>query len=153
MTVLTCSGLTTVGCSSYRPPSIRLVGVRLVEQTDEAAAFHFDLVLENPNDEPIELHEFQYKLLLDGTQVFQGRRAATTTLQPDTISQIALPAVVRYEVMGWSDRTLPAEVDYQLSGGLLYVTPGELAEILLDTGVRRPTIQFNRAGRLDLPSN
>lgn len=141
------------GCSRYRPPSIQLVSVRLIEQTEEAAAFHFDMILENPNDEPIELREFRYTLNLDNANVFVGRRAAGTTLHPETGNQISLPVVVRYDTMGWSNRTLPPAVEYQLSGELLYVTPGELAEILLDTGVRKPKVRFSRAGRLDLPVN
>lgn len=141
------------GCSGYRPPSIQLVAVRLIEQTEEAAAFHFDLILENPNDEPIELREFRYVLRLDDVTVYVGRRAAGTTLHPETGNHISLPAVVRYDTMGWSNRSLPPAVEYHLSGELLYVTPGELAEILLDTGVRKPRVRFSRAGRLDLPSN
>ena len=141
------------GCSGYRPPSIQLVAVRLIEQTEEAAAFHFDLILENPNDEPIELREFRYSLNIDGVNVYIGRRAAGTTLHPETGNHISLPAVVRYDTMGWTNRSLPPAVEYQLSGELLYVTPGELAEILLDTGVRRPKVRFNRAGRLELPEN
>ena len=145
--------LLATGCAGYRPPSIQLVGVRLVEQSDEAATFQFDLELKNPNDEPIELREFRYTLRLNDRDVFVGRRAATTTLQPGTVNQDSLPTVIRYETMGWTSRALPETVEYQLSGTLLYVTPGELAEILLDTGVRKPTVRFSRSGRLEFLSN
>ena len=92
-------------------------------------------------------------LSVDDVTVYVGRRAAGTTLHPETGNHISLPAVVRYDTMGWSNRSLPPAVEYHLSGELLYVTPGELAEILLDTGVRKPRVRFSRAGRLDLPSN
>ena len=140
------------GCTGYRPPSIQLTGVRLIERSDEAAAFHFDLELQNPNTEPIELREFRYTLSLDGTAVFTGRRAATTTLHSGAGNLASLPAVVRFETMGWSNGLLPDAVEYQLSGTLLYITPGALAEMLLDTGVRKPIVRFNREGRLELPA-
>ncbi|MCZ6834228.1 MAG: hypothetical protein O7G85_00495 [Planctomycetota bacterium] len=138
------------GCTNFKPPSIKLANVRLVERTDEAVAFHFDLVLENPNDEPIELREFRYALTLDEAQIYRGRRAAFSTLHPGTISEMTLPAVVRFDLLNDAGQTLPEAMNYQLTGTLLYETTGELAEILLDTGVRKPEVRFSVGGRLDL---
>lgn len=140
------------GCAGYRPPSIQLADVRLSERSSEAAALEFDLVLENPNAEPIELREFRYSLSLDGRHVYEGRRAAFTTLHPGVESRITLPGVVRFDSMGWADDALPPAADYRLSGNVMYVTPGALAEILLDTGVRRPKTGFTRRGRLEFVS-
>lgn len=151
--VILLSGLLPLaGCTNFKPPSIELSNVRLVERTDEAAAFHFDLVLENPNDEPIELREFRYELSLDDGQVYQGRRAAFSTLHPSAVDdlslEMSLPAVVRFDQLDGA--ALPDDLAYQLSGTLLYLTTGELAEILLDTGVKKPRVRFAMSGRLDL---
>lgn len=148
LVILALAGMSLGGCTSYRSPSIQLVDVRMVDRSDEAAAFHFDFDLENPNEEPIELREFRYTLSVDGTRVYEGRRAASTTLQPGTTNRVELPAAIRYALVNWQASTLPESVEYRLTGTLVYVTPGELAEVLLDTGVRRPTASFSTAGRL-----
>jgi len=136
------------GCAAYQPPSIRLADVRLAERSDEAASFSFELVVENPNEVPIELREIRYTLALDGTTIYHGRRAALTTLHAGTSSVIVLPAVVRYDRAGWTADALPPQAEYELAGGMVYVTPGALAEMLLDTGVRTPTASFRQAGSL-----
>ena len=138
------------GCSSYRPPSIQLMGVTIAEESDEAITLSFELELQNPNTEPIELREFRYEVSLNGQVVYSGRRAAGTTLHSRSVQHLNLPGVARYELLGWTRQTRPRIVDYQLSGTLLYLTPGELAEILLDTGVRRPTVNFSQVGQLTL---
>lgn len=136
------------GCTSYRPPRIRLVSVELSERTDEATAFRFQLEVTNDNTEPIELREVRYILMVEGEQVYEGRRAAGTVLHGGATATLSLPAVVPHSLIDIAGET-PPSVSYRLSGGLLYVTPGELTEILLDTGVRRPTVQFRQSGRLE----
>jgi len=136
------------GCAGYRPPSIRLADVRLAERTDEAASFRFELIVENPNEDPVELREIRYTLALDGETIYHGRRAALTTLHAGTTSVIVLPAVVRFDRAGWPADALPPRADYELAGGMVYVTPGTLAEMLLDTGVRTPTASFRQVGSL-----
>lgn len=138
------------GCSTYKPPSIQLVQVSLAERSPEAAAFHFMLEIQNDNSEPIELREFRYRLDLNGQEIFTGRREVGTTLLAQSTKRIALPGVVRFEAAGWTAQAFPQVVNYRLSGTLLYVTPGELAEILLDTGVRRPEVHFVSTGNLEL---
>jgi hypothetical protein len=41
-------------------------------------------------------------------------------------------------------------VKYRLSGNVQYVTPGAFAEVLFDTGVRRPKTAFVQEGTIDL---
>ncbi len=136
------------GCTAYRAPEIRLTGVFPTEVTDEATALRFMLDVTNPNDEPIELREVRYSLAVNGERVFLGRRAVGTTLHGGATTRIELPAVVPDAVAGFLANARPDEVDYRLAGEMIYVTPGELAEILLDTGVRRPVARFDQSGRL-----
>ena len=122
----------------------------MTEESEEAVAFTFELELQNPNPEPIELREFHYRLSMNGQEVYVGRRAASITLHAHALQTIELPAVMRYHLFGWTRRDRPQSLSYELKGTLLYMTPGELAEILLDIGVRRPTVTFAKVGRLDL---
>ena len=87
---------------------------------------------------------------MNGQEVYVGRRAASTTLHSHALQTIELPAVVRYKQLGWTQRDRPQSLSYELKGTLLYETPGELAEILLDIGVRRPKVTFAKVGRLNL---
>ncbi len=144
------SALMLCGCSGYRAPTIQLTSVTMTEESEEATAFTFKLELQNPNPEPIELREFHYRLSMNGREVYVGRRAASTTLHSHALQTIELPAVVRYEKLGWTQRDRPQTLSYALKGTLLYETPGELAEILLDIGVRRPKVTFAKVGRLNL---
>ena len=41
------------------------------------------------------------------------------------------------------------DVEYELSGSVVYVTPGEIAQILFDAGVRKPRSSFRQSGTLD----
>ena len=44
---------------------------------------------------------------------------------------------------------MPESFTYRLGGTLEYVTPGEIAEILLDTGLRRPKVIFAATGSVE----
>ena len=138
------------GCSAYRAPSVSVVESAVTDRTDEAIQLQFDLRLENPNDEPIELEEFRYAVNIDGRPVYEGRRAAQATLSRNGSATLQVPAVIRYDHVDWAPDSPPANAAYRLSGRLLYVTPGELAQTLLDLGVRRPKVGFNARGEVDL---
>lgn len=120
------------------------------ERTDEAAALNLDLTLVNPNAEPLRLQEFDYSLSVAGKTIFTARRAALATLPAQGQSQMVLPGVVRYDQTGWTAAALPESVDWSISGVVTYIAPGSVAEILFDTGVRRPSADFSAKGRVVL---
>ena len=134
-----------LGCSIRRPPLIALTGVTVAESTAEATALRFHLELVNPNPEPLRLREFRYTLLVDGTPVYRGRRAAEATLSAGGTRQMAIPAVVASTAIGTA-----VELRYTLIGSLEYLSPGELAEILFDTGVQRTRVSFQESGMVIL---
>jgi hypothetical protein len=137
------------GCGQ-RSPRVAVAAVTLGDSSDEAQVLQFQLDLENRGSEPLRLREFRYRLSLDGKLVFDGRRAAEATLGAGATRRVEVPAVVRYDRVGWTARDRPAEVPYTVSGSLMYISPGELAEILFDTGVRKPTVGFGGKGILRL---
>jgi hypothetical protein len=136
----------------YKSPTIEVTGAELVEVSEEALAFAFTLDMQNPNREPLELIQFDYRLSVDGQSVYSGRRAAGASLSATGEQQVTIPAVVRHDQMGWDGGTVPSELKYALRGSVLYITPGEIAEILLDTGVRRPRAGFGASGVITVES-
>lgn len=124
--------------------------MRTTDVTNEAVAVEFDYDLSNPNSQPLELQTMTYNLAVDGRQTYTGKRSAEATLPTSGASRLTIPAVIRYDEMGWAAGAIPSAADYRLSGELIYVAPGALAEILLDSGVRTPTASFGDAGVIEL---
>ncbi|MEM7227801.1 MAG: hypothetical protein AAF432_03200 [Planctomycetota bacterium] len=148
--MLICLTTVLVGCSRYRPPDIAVVDMRSVLITDEALQIDIDFELVNPNREPLELVHVDYRLDVDGRTVFQARRATRATLPSGQIYTATIPAVVPFDRANWIEG-MPSSAACSVHGSLMYVTPGALAEVLLDTGVRRPKVGF-RGERMIQPA-
>ena len=133
------------GCSRFAAPKIEVVKCSVQAQTEMAAQMGLVLEITNPNEEPINLLACDYELFVDGRRVYSGRRAAEQTVNRRSVRQLLIPAVVRFEQVGWPG-AIPPSYAYRVSGTLHYTTPGELAETLLDTGLRRPKQGFSGKG-------
>ena len=112
-----------VGCG-HRSPGVTVGAVTLGDSSDEALVLQFQLDLVNRGSEPLRLREFRYQLWVDGKPVFQGRRTAEATLGAGATRRMGVPAVLRYDRMGWTATDRPAEIPYTMSGSLLYISPG-----------------------------
>ncbi|MHC4081418.1 MAG: LEA type 2 family protein [Planctomycetota bacterium] len=141
------------GCSGYRAPAIAVNEVALTEASEEAVALAFALDIRNPNDAALRLHEFRYTLSINGKQVYAGRRAPDATLSAAATQRITLPAVIPYHRLGWTVDTRPAKARYVMSGRLVYIVPSTIAQLLFDSGVRRPKSSFGRRGELAFASS
>lgn len=132
------------GCSSYTAPTLHVADARLTDRTEHGVALAFVMEATNDNPEPLPLRRAAYSLELDGKRVFHGVRSAEATLRQNGTHRIVLPA-------GVAASEAPAGVvRYRLSGDVQYVTPGAFAEVLFDTGVRRPRTAFVQEGTIDL---
>ncbi len=138
------------GCAAYRDPTVSVAGATVTETADGLLGLNFSLVLENPNEQPLTLHEFNYTLAVDGTVAYRGRWAASATLPASGTRRLSIPAVVRYDQFGPAAASGTLKPRYDLSGHVLYLVPGDIAEILFDTGVRKPKASFAAKGVLDL---
>jgi hypothetical protein len=136
------------GCSGFRAPAISVDEVIVTEATDEAVALAFAIDLRNPNDAALELHEFRYTLAIDGTQVYAGRRAPDATLTAAATQRVTLPAVIPFHRLGWTAEAHPPQARYALTGRLVYTVPSAIAQLLFDSGARRPKAHFSRRGQL-----
>jgi LEA14-like dessication related protein len=138
------------GCDGFRAPNISVGDVALIDATDEALALSFVMDLDNPNTAAVPLREFRYTLAIDGKEVYAGRRHGGVTLSAVDSRQVSLPAIVPYQALGWTSQTLPASIDYTITGQLQYYAPRRLTQVLFDTGTRRPKIPFSSRGTLKL---
>ena len=143
--------LTTVvagGCSSFDAPTANVAGVSVVDMTGEAMTLSFDLVLTNPNDEPLELYDLHYTLAVDGSKVYTGRRSAQATLAARSSRTVKVPAVARFDK---SPAIAQAAFEFELDGRLGYLTPDRISRVLRDLHVRRPNVRFGADGQVDPP--
>lgn len=128
-----------VGCSGARSPILNVVAVEQVDQTVDGSAVLITLDAENPGSEPLPLRELTYTVRI-GSATFEGTRSPEATLRAFGTQRLVIPAV-------FSPGAAPATgAGYTISGTLLYIAPGELAEALFDAGLRRPTVSFRGEG-------
>jgi hypothetical protein len=140
------------GCASYRAPEFSVTEARAGARSNDGVEMFFTLDARNDNDVALPLRDVKYRVELDGRTVFSGTRSAEATLRRLGTQKITLPAVVRLdENAPEGARTGGATLPYRISGTVTYVTPGQIAEILFDTGVRVPTVGFEGEGQIALP--
>ena len=132
------------GCT-YKAPRVSVAGAQITATSTEAIVVTFDLLVANPNARTLELDELRYTLTIEGREVYTGRRRAGANLSILGEQRIALPAVV--PATEASATPLPCT----LRGWLRYRTPGQIAQRLFDTGVRRPKVGFRYDGRIEWP--
>ena len=87
----------------------------------------------------------RYALRLNGQRVFSGTRSAEATVRRLGTQQFTLPAAIDLAEFDMPE----GDVQYELSGSVVYVTPGEIAQLLFDAGVRKPRSSFQQTGVLD----
>jgi hypothetical protein len=131
------------GCESYRAPDLSLAETKPVQRTEAGTALHFGIDAQNDNDVALPLREITYTLAVDGKPVFTATRSPEATLRRQGSQRIVLPAVVPSEAGAVNPGSR-----FRLSGAMTYVTPGQIAEILFDSGVRVPSVGFSFEGEV-----
>ncbi|HED53548.1 MAG TPA: hypothetical protein ENJ00_05035 [Phycisphaerales bacterium] len=135
-----------VGCSSYAPPQLALTSARIAEESPEGVVIDLSIDVSNPNEQDMPLERVTYRLTLDGRPAFSGTRSAEATVRRLGTQTIVLPAAIDLEQFPLPE----GQAEFVLTGTLVYVTPGELAQILFDAGVRRPSVRFSHRGVINL---
>lgn len=126
-------------------PSCEVLGARVVETTEEATLLEVDLRWSNGNAQPLPMREAEYQFAVDGETVFSTRRAVGATIPQNGEQTISLPVVIPAGVL---DVSGAVSATYGLSGVMVYEAPGQIAETLLDTGIRVPRVRFSGQGAL-----
>lgn len=142
---LLTAACTMVGCSSFDAPTLTVSSVVLADRSDEAVVLDVTLDAVNTNEVELPLETIEYTVFVNGDVVFEGTRSAEATLRREGTQQIVLPVAIRLA----SDVPLSGAYPYLIRGEMTYVTPGEIAQLLFDAGVRRPTVSFSERGSVD----
>lgn len=132
-------------CSSYDAPTLAVSSVVLADRSDEAVVLNVTLDAANSNAVELPLETVDYTVFVDGSVVFEGTRSAQATLRREGTQQIVLPVAIRLA----PEVPLRGEYPYRIRGEMTYVTPGEIAQLLFDAGVRRPTVSFSQRGTVN----
>lgn len=133
------------GCS-YSAPKLSVSGARITDRSDQGVVVSFTVDALNANPVEFPLREVHYTLTLDGKPVFFGVRSPEASLRRLGTQQFSFPAVIPLA----PGQALTGEHPYLIDGTLDYTAPGELAQTLFDTGVRRPSVSFHQSGTIDL---
>lgn len=144
--VLVVAAIGLGGCAAYKAPRLTVAHAHPVERTEQGVAMEFILDARNDNDVSLPLRDVTYTVEVDGREVFRGTRSAESTLRRLGTQQVRLPAVINLSQFGHP----PSPAGYRIAGTLTYVTPGQIAEILFDTGVRVPSVGFSGEGQISL---
>lgn len=131
-----------VGCNKAIAPSFEAVGVREVSRDDTRSVIEFIVRATNENADPIPLRIVTYRVRIGGEVMFEGVRSPETTLHTYSSHEFVLPAVLP------SDR-LKGTVEYALIGGVQYIPPGRLSEVLFDAEIKVPVAPLRVTGTID----
>jgi hypothetical protein len=130
------------GCTGYAPPRLEVTDARIVETSPDATVVRFTFEAENPNESELPLREIRYSVWIEGREVFGGIRSPESTLRRLGAQSFTIPAVIAA-----AEAPAPA-ASYTIEGTLVYITPGSFAQVLFETGVRRPSVGFRHEGTL-----
>jgi len=126
--------LAAAGCGHTRP-TVEVRGVEVRSNGPDGSVLAFTLVATNPGDEILPLKRVDYRVELNGREVYSGFRAPETTLSPNGVRTIVLPAAIAGPLTA-------APGDYRVEGTILYTKPGQIAELLFEAGIDRPRAPF-----------
>lgn len=140
-----CGGAVLSGCESFTPPTLRVSEVVLAERSADAVVLNVTVEGENPNDIDLQLRDVTYRFEPEGGAAFSAVRSAEATLPRKGVGRFRVPVVLT-----GADAATASEAQYRFAGTVEYLLPGSIAELLFDSGLRRPTAGFGENGRLDL---
>ena len=124
------------GCGLPKDPTVSVTAVREGESGPEQRVVLFTLRAENENSEPVPLLRAEYAVEVEGRTVFSGVRAPEVSVPGNGEQTFVLPAVVPAGSSG----------PYRIRGGVTYLWPGRIFELLLDEDSKRPTVGFEGVG-------
>ncbi|MFG0260433.1 MAG: LEA type 2 family protein [Phycisphaerales bacterium JB041] len=149
--VLIASALS--GCSGQASPGAVVTSANIRNRTAEAAVVEFVIETTNPNDIELPMRDVVYTLNVNGKRVFSGRRDAQATMPRGGTQQITIPAVVPMQgAEGQEGRAglAPGVYTYRLTGRIYYSLPSQLADVLFDAKLSRPSVGISDSGEIDL---
>lgn len=136
--------LTLGGCLNTAAPRLSIADVQVTGVTDAGSSMLVTVRAENPNDQPLPLRTVNYRLTMDGQEVFAATRGAEAVLPRYGVLDLPLPVAVPASAR-------PAgESEFRLSMTLHYLAPGKIAETFYDMHVSRPKVSASGDGVVNL---
>lgn len=129
------------GCSSHQKPTLTVRHVGVSDRTEKGFVLKVEIEAENRNEIELPLREIRYTVTLPDGAAFSGVRSPEASLRRLGRQTINIPAAF--------DASHSGARSYDISGVLDYITPGEFAQVLFDTGVRRPSVDFKASGTIE----
>jgi len=132
------------GCS-FHAPAVELASSSVGQTTPSGSVIDVQLSIISKSDQPIPLRNIEYTVEVDGmgeAGKFSGVRAAESTLRGGGTHALVVPAAFA------SGAPIPAGTPYRISGDLYYLEPGQIAAILYDYHLLRPSVSFSGSGTI-----
>lgn len=149
ITALLVAALALGACNSQPAPRFEVTDVAITEQTPTGLVVTFRVRAENRGDDPLPLRDVHYSLSIDQRAAFSGLRHAEATVRRQGSQEFTLPVALTLGENGDLPAAPSGKVPYRLSGTVEYELPGSIAEVLFDSGLRRPSASFGESGQLD----
>lgn len=128
------------GCWSTPAPTFTVTSVNAADSTSDGVLMTIRVEAESTAEDALPLREINYQVSLDGREVFRGARSPEATIRRFGAQTLQLPVVFP------ANLAVGASPRYEVSGTVKYAEPGTIAEVLLDLGVRTPTVSFRGSG-------
>jgi hypothetical protein len=123
-------------------PSAQVTSVRLDDQSEQGARVIITVALSNPNDLSLPLIRSAYTVKLGDLP------AATFHEDPLKALPRTGPQTVELAAAVPTNGASVAGMDYRVSGSITYEPPGEVRQVLTESGVPLPTVGFSSSGSL-----
>lgn len=125
-------------------PEVRIQSVHLMESSAEGSRYRIDLLLNNPNDEPLPLTFAWYALSIGGSQArYEGDNLPNATLPAGSQVKFSLPAVVAASgAVGQS---------FDVSGSIQMHPGGQIKNVFYELGMPLPRAGFQSSGSIQPP--
>ncbi len=137
------------GCSLRPPrlpdvqnPRIDSIDVAVTERTTDGVRVEITLLIYNPNDESLPMPNVYYSFNVDGLGSFRFDDIPAVSLPPENTQRLVLPAA-----LAAGEQDITGRI-YTVQGRISYHPPGEVQEMLKQTGFPLPWISFSHSGML-----
>lgn len=137
----TAGTLCLAGCG-LTPPTADVTEARVDAATPEGSRVVFTVTLQNANDVPLPIRRTNYTVTL-GTQSFEFTDLAAATIPANGAQVVVIPAAFAVPEAGLSGAA------YELRGHVTYEPPGEVRDLLTDSGVPLPRVGFVERGTFE----
>lgn len=123
-------------------PSAKVVGVEVVEQTDQGVALDVTVELTNPNQVQLEIDGVSVDVAVSDIGRFSAEAPPMVTMPPAGMQRMTVRAAVPTRGKDVSGQTVTVGTSVR------WIPPGEVRAILTESGVPLPFVLANYEGVL-----